>query len=99
MISRGWLWSTEASPITVTPISDQDRISPYNNKHTSDNNLEKYPLGYQLIQNQILQINVNSMRTVQPTRLRKTHFSDLRRLASKSTHAFLKIKDVSTICT
>ena len=99
MISRGWLWSTEASPITVTPISDQDRISPYNIKHTSDKNLEKYPLGYQLIQNQILQINVNSMRIVQPTRLRKTHFSDLRRLASKSTHAFLKIKDVSTICT
>ena len=99
MISRGWLWSTEASPITVTPISDQDRISPYNIKQTSDKSLEKYPLGYQLIQNQILQTNDISMRIVQPTELRKTQFSDLRRLASKSTHAFLKIKDVSTICT
>ena len=97
MISRGWLWSTEASPITVTSISDQDRISPYNIKQTSDKNLEKYPLGYQLIQNQILQ--TNDMRIVQPTELRKTQFSDLRRLASKSTHAFLKIKDLSTICT
>ena len=79
MISWGWLWITEASPITVTPISDQDRISPYNNKHTSDNNLEKYPLGYQLIQNQILQTNDNSMRMVQPTRLRKTHFSEFKK--------------------
>ena len=40
MISRGWLWSTEASPIIVTPISDQDRISPYNIKQTSDKSLE-----------------------------------------------------------
>ena len=79
MISWGWLWITEASPITVTPISDQDRISPYNNKHTSDNNLEKYPLGYQLIQNQILQTNDNSMRIVQPTKLRKTNFSEFKK--------------------
>ena len=79
MISRGWLWSTEASPITVIPISDQDRISPYNIKQTSDKNLEKCPLGYQLIQNQILQTNDNSMRIVQPTRLRKTHFSEFKK--------------------
>ena len=79
MISRGWSWSTEASPITVTPISDQDRISPYNIKQTSDKNLEKYPLGYQLIQNQILQTNDNSMRIVHPTRLRKTHFSEFKK--------------------
>ena len=79
MISRGWLWSTEASPITVTPISDQDRISPYNIKQTGDKSLEKYPLGCQLIQNQILQTNDNSMRIVQPTRLRKTHFSEFKK--------------------
>ena len=79
MISWGWLWITEASPITVTPISDQDRISPYNIKQTSDKSLEKYPLGYQLIQNQILQTNDNSMRIVQPTRLRKTHFSEFKK--------------------
>ena len=67
MISRGWL------------VSDQDRISPYNIKQTSDKSLEKYPLGYQLIQNQILQTNDNSMRMVQPTRLRKTHFSEFKK--------------------
>ena len=67
MISRGWL------------VSDQDRISPYNIRQTSDKSLEKYPLGYQLIQNQILQTNDNSMRIVQPTRLRKTHFSEFKK--------------------
>ena len=28
-----------------TPMSDQDRISPYNIKQTSDENKEKYQLG------------------------------------------------------
>ena len=51
----------------------------YNIKQTSDKSLEKYPLGYQLIQNQILQTNDNSMRIVQPTRLRKTHFSEFKK--------------------
>ena len=37
-------------------MSDQDRISPYNIKQTSDENKEKYQLGdYKLIQYQILQ--------------------------------------------
>ena len=40
-------------------MSDQDRISPYNIKQTSDENEEKYQLGdYKLIQYQILQINI-----------------------------------------
>ena len=51
----------------------------YNIKQTSDKSLEKYPLGYQLIQNQILQTNDNSIRIVQPTRLRKTHFSEFKK--------------------
>ena len=43
----------------LTPMSDQDRISPYNIKQTSDENEEKYQLGdYKLIQYQILQINI-----------------------------------------
>ena len=29
----------------LTPMSDQDRISPYNIKQTSDENKEKYQLG------------------------------------------------------
>ena len=51
----------------------------YNIKQTSDKSLEKYPLGHQLIQNQILQTNDNSIRIVQPTRLRKTHFSEFKK--------------------
>ena len=44
-------------------MSDQDRISPYNIKQTSDENKEKYQLGdYKLIQYQILQTNIT--RTV-----------------------------------
>ena len=40
-------------------MSDQDRISPYNIKQTSDENKEKYQLGdYKLIQYQILQTNI-----------------------------------------
>ena len=40
-------------------MSDQERISPYNIKQTSDENEEKYQLGdYKLIQYQILQINI-----------------------------------------
>ena len=42
-----------------TPKSDQDRISPYNIKQTSDENKEKYKLGdYKLIQYQILHANI-----------------------------------------
>ena len=45
------------------PMSDQDRISPYNIKQTSDENKEKYQLGdYKLIQYIILQTNIT--RTV-----------------------------------
>ena len=44
-------------------MSDQDRISPYNIKQTSDEDKEKYQLGdYRLIQCQILQ--TNNTRTV-----------------------------------
>ena len=44
-------------------MSDQDRISPYNIKQTSDENKDKYQLGdYKLIQSQILQTNIS--RTV-----------------------------------
>ena len=44
-------------------MSDQDRISPYNIKQTSDENKEKYQLGdYKLIQYIILQTNIT--RTV-----------------------------------
>ena len=40
-------------------MSDQDRISPYNIKQTSDENKEKYQLGdYKLIQYQFLQTNI-----------------------------------------
>ena len=40
-------------------MSDQDRISPYSIKQTSDENEEKCQLGdYKLIQYQILQINI-----------------------------------------
>ena len=54
----------------LTPLSDQDRIYPYNNiyyqyniKQTSDEIKEKYQLGdYKLIQYQILQTNI--IRTV-----------------------------------
>ena len=42
-------------------MSDQDRISPYNMKQTSDENKEKYQLGdYKLIQHQILQTNITT---------------------------------------
>ena len=44
-------------------MSDQDRISPYNIKQTSDENEEKYQLGdFKLIQYQILQTHIT--RTV-----------------------------------
>ena len=47
-------------------MSDQDRISPYNIKQTSDENKEKYKIGdNKLIQNQILQTNIT--RTVWQT--------------------------------
>ena len=48
----------------LTPMSDQERISPYNiNTISSDENKEKYQLGdCKLIQYQILQINIT--RTV-----------------------------------
>ena len=43
-------------------MSDQDRISPYNIKQTSDENKEKYQLGdYKLIQHQILQTNITTV--------------------------------------
>ena len=49
--------------MNLTPISDQDRISPHNIKQTNDENKEKYKLrGNELIQHQILQTNI--MRTV-----------------------------------
>ena len=47
----------------LTPMSDQDRISPYNIKQTSDESKEKYKLGdYKLVQSQILQTKIT--RTV-----------------------------------
>ena len=53
----------------LTPIKDQDRISPYNIitnnicKHKSDENKDKYQLGdFKLIQYQILRANIT--RTV-----------------------------------
>ena len=51
----------------LTPMSDQDRISPYNiNTISSDENKEKYQSGdCKLIQYQILQINIT--RTVWQT--------------------------------
>ena len=50
----------------LTPMSDQDRISPYNIKEKSDENEEKYKLGdYKLIQHQFLQTNIT--RTVWQT--------------------------------
>ena len=53
-------------------MSDQDRISPYNIKQTSDENKEKYQLGdYKLIQYQILQ--TNNTRTVWQTVKRITN--------------------------
>ena len=53
-------------------MSDQDRISPYNIKQTSDENKEKYQLGdYKLIQSQILQTNIT--RTVRQTVRRITN--------------------------
>ena len=53
-------------------MSDQDRISPYNIKQTSDENEEKYQLGdYKLIQYQILQINIT--RVVRQTVRRITN--------------------------
>ena len=53
-------------------MSDQDRISPYNIKQTSDENEENYQLGdYKLIQYQILQINIT--RVVRQTVRRITY--------------------------
>ena len=50
----------------LTPMSDQDRISPYNIKQTNDENKEKYQIGnYKLIKNKILQTNIT--RTVWQT--------------------------------
>ena len=58
------------NPLTL--MSDQDRISPYNIKQTSDENKEKYQLGdYKLIQYQILQTNIT--RTVCQTVRRITN--------------------------
>ena len=49
-------------PKSEIPMSDQDRISPYNHyniKQTSDENKEKYLLGdHKLIQYLILRINI-----------------------------------------
>ena len=43
----------------LTPVSDWDRISPYNIKQTSDKKREKYQLGdYKLIQYQIFHTNI-----------------------------------------
>ena len=62
--------STRVNPLT--PRSDQDRISPYNIKQTSDENKEKYQLGdYKLIQYQILHANIT--RTVWQTIRRITN--------------------------
>ena len=53
-------------------MSDQDRISQYNIKQTSDENKEKYQLGnYRLIQCIILQSNIT--RTVWQTVKRITN--------------------------
>ena len=53
-------------------MSDQDRISPYNIRQTSDENEENYQLGdYKLIQYQILQINIT--RVVRQTVRRITN--------------------------
>ena len=44
-----YTWACIFNPLT--PISDQEKISPYNIKQTSDENKEKYHLGdYQMIQ-------------------------------------------------
>ena len=53
-----------------TPVSDQDRISPYNIEQTSDENKEKYQF-YKLMQYQILQTNIT--RTVWQTVMRITN--------------------------
>ena len=56
----------------LIPISDQDRISPYNIKQTSDESEEKYQLGdYNLIKYHILQTNIT--RTVWQTVKRITN--------------------------
>ena len=57
----------------LTPMSDQERISPYNiNTISSDENKEKYQLGdCKLIQYQILQFNIT--RTVWQTVRRITY--------------------------
>ena len=47
----------------LSPVSDQERISPYKIKHRSDENKEKYQLeDYYLIQFQILSIDIIRMR-------------------------------------
>ena len=47
----------------LSPVSDQERISPQNIKHRSDENKEKYQLeDYYLIQFQILSIDIIRMR-------------------------------------
>ena len=47
----------------LSPVSDQERISPQNIKHISDENKEKYQLeDYYLIQFQILSIDIIRMR-------------------------------------
>ena len=56
----------------LTPKSDQDRISPYNIKQTSDESEEKYQLrDYNLILYQILQTNIT--RTIWQTVKRITY--------------------------
>ena len=53
-------------------MNDQDRISPYNIKQTSDKNKEKYQLGdYKFIQYQLLQPNIT--RTIWQTVRRITN--------------------------
>ena len=53
-------------------MNDQDRISPYNIKQTSDENKEKHQLGdYKFIQYQLLQPNIT--RTVWQTVRRITN--------------------------
>ena len=53
-------------------MSDQDRISPYNIKHMSDENKEKCQWGdYKLIQYQILQSSIT--KTVWQTARRNTN--------------------------
>ena len=62
--STGLPETKHVSNSILTPMSDQDRISPYyiykNIMQASDENKEKYQLwNYPMIQYQILQANIN----------------------------------------